>query len=197
MKKCLLAIITLSGFYNLSFAATTETTSINIIHPTIPNSTPVAGDCWTSSIASPRNDAWRCMVGNAIHDPCFATTNNKIVVCYDNPSDAQSSIAISLTKPLPNNNSAQKYLPIFLKLADGSTCTPFTGTLSMVNKMIVSYGCSDSKPCDSNGCQYLTGLTGKPQKGRTWWVQKVSYAVNKGKSTLIRYEKVAVASVWQ
>jgi len=199
MKRNLLLIISVTGFFNLGFAPAIDATSVNIIQPVIPNNATVPGDCWTSSIASPRNDAWRCMVGDEIHDPCFATTNNKLVVCYDNPTDANAHIAISLTKPLPapNNNSSQKYSPLFLKLTDGSVCTPFTGTLSIVNKMIISYGCSDSKPCDSNGCQYLTGLTGRAQQGKTWYVQKVSYSVHKGESTMIGYKKVAVVSVWQ
>lgn len=198
MKKLIIAAaLSAPFFYNISFAA--NATIVTTIQPTIPSNTPVAGDCWTSSIASPRTDAWRCMVGNAIHDPCFSTTNNKIVVCYDNPSDAQSTLAISLTKPLPtsNNTSPQKYSPLFLKLADGSTCTPFTGTLGIVNKLIISYGCSDSKPCDANGCQYLTGLTGRPQKGNVWYVQKISYSVVHGKTTFLQKQKVAVTNVWE
>ena len=31
----------------------------------------VRGHCWTGSLASPRRDAWRCLSGNFIYDPCF------------------------------------------------------------------------------------------------------------------------------
>src|SRR3954471_7285830 len=42
-----------------------------------------SGYCWTNSGADARSDAYRCFVGNFIHDPCFAdqTSSAKYVLC--------------------------------------------------------------------------------------------------------------------
>ena len=39
--------------------------------PSLPTKT-TSGYCWTGSLAAERSDAWRCFVGNEIHDPCFS-----------------------------------------------------------------------------------------------------------------------------
>ena len=63
-------------------------------------SSKIHGSCWTGSIASPRSDAWRCMVANRIYDPCFSNGGLSSVAC---PTDAFSKtvILIVLDKPLP------------------------------------------------------------------------------------------------
>src|SRR5437868_7422416 len=63
----------------------------------------VKGYCWTGSLASSSANAYRCMVGNSIMDPCFFVSN-KVVNC---PQDlaANTGLVINLTKPLPKNNS--------------------------------------------------------------------------------------------
>jgi len=44
------------------------------------------GDCFASSIAAyPRNDAWRCNIGNQIFDPCFSADKVDTVVCGADP----------------------------------------------------------------------------------------------------------------
>lgn len=88
----------------------------------------IAGNCWTSSIASTRSDAYRCMAGNEIYDPCFVI-NTKSVGC---PSDlsADSGIVMKLTKPLP---PAQSPLPapqaFVMVLQSGAKCNRATGTV--------------------------------------------------------------------
>jgi hypothetical protein len=42
--------------------------------PVLPIARTVTGYCWTSSNATDRTDAWRCMTGNYIYDPCFAAS---------------------------------------------------------------------------------------------------------------------------
>jgi hypothetical protein len=61
----------------------------------------VGGSCFSGSSEADRKDAWRCMTGNFIHDPCFSNPKaNGIVLC---PTHAwkRSGIEINLSKPLP------------------------------------------------------------------------------------------------
>jgi hypothetical protein len=63
-----------------------------------------SGYCWTSSLADARGDAYRCFVGNFIHDPCFADQTGfaHYVLCplY---SPGAKVLRINLTKKLPSN----------------------------------------------------------------------------------------------
>src|SRR5215212_583293 len=44
------------------------------------------GECWTSSLAAGRDDAWRCMHGDFIEDPCFEHSSlYDVVVCPGSP----------------------------------------------------------------------------------------------------------------
>ena len=85
------------------------------------------GNCWTSSIASRRSDAYRCMVGDNIHDPCFAI-DAKSVAC---PIDvaANTGVRIALTDPLPKSNGENGRNAWIMQLAGGVTCGVGTGTV--------------------------------------------------------------------
>jgi hypothetical protein len=85
------------------------------------------GDCWTTSIASRRMDAYRCMVVNSIYDPCFVVTA-KIVACPSalNPN---SGIRVLLTKPLPSAQRAGSPNVWMMELANGVKCNVGTGTV--------------------------------------------------------------------
>jgi len=64
-----------------------------------PTGEPQEGNCWTSSLAVWREDAWRCIAGNAIYDPCFSTDES--VICGANPNAPTTSFLLLLTEPLP------------------------------------------------------------------------------------------------
>ncbi len=83
------------------------------------------GNCWTQSISVSRADAYRCMVGNNIYDPCF-TTGSRRVAC---PLDLvrNEGIIIALRAPLARNPSGNDTAWAML-LADGVTCAVITGT---------------------------------------------------------------------
>ncbi len=86
------------------------------------------GNCWTSSIASTRKDAYRCMSGNSIYDPCF-TIDRKSVAC---PTDlsAGRGIVLDLTKPLPPPESPLPAPQAFeMVLQSGAKCNRATGTV--------------------------------------------------------------------
>jgi hypothetical protein len=93
-----------------------------------------SGSCWTSSIAAPyRTDAWRCAVGNGITDPCFQIPNSTNLICGVNPKSQSTEFILQLTKPLPAPQALQVKPPVnwgwLVELADGTLCSPFTGTL--------------------------------------------------------------------
>ncbi len=89
----------------------------------------VKGSCWTSSIASTRSDAFRCMIGNSIMDPCFKLSA-KTVACPQNVA-ANTGTIINLTKPLPaaNPKSASKSWRFQVAGGSGITCSSGTGTV--------------------------------------------------------------------
>lgn len=88
----------------------------------------VTGYCWTASIASGRSDAYRCMTGNAIHDPCFAL-DGKTVACPVDPA-SNAGIRVSLTKPLPQAGKQNTHNPWMMQLAGNITCNIGTGTVT-------------------------------------------------------------------
>ena len=111
-------------------------------------STQKAGECFASSIAQPfREDAFRCMVVNEIYDPCFKVPEGDFVYCQSNPIDFDSFL-IKLTKKLPAPEAPQQKQTNwawFLKLEDGTVCSPFTGTRPFFGQgesaQVAYYGC--------------------------------------------------------
>ncbi|HZT11209.1 MAG TPA: hypothetical protein VFA29_00265 [Candidatus Baltobacteraceae bacterium] len=85
------------------------------------------GSCWTSSIASQRADAFRCMVRNEIFDPCFSSGPHN-VVC-PSPPDAVHGTFISMNKPLPPHMGPIHRNVWMMQLAGGINCSMGTGTL--------------------------------------------------------------------
>ena len=103
----------------------------------------VTGFCWAESIATPRQDAYRCMAGNFILDPCFAGPNgpdDQVVCTYPSP---QSVTVMRLTKPLPFFSAPSSLSsPWLLILADGEHCYYETGGTTSPGGMRLNYECS-------------------------------------------------------
>lgn len=60
----------------------------------------VSGSCFSGAISIDRKDAWRCISGNALYDPCFSTPlNPSVVACPD--SGLRRGVKMLLTKKLP------------------------------------------------------------------------------------------------
>lgn len=143
-----------------------------------------SGYCWTTSIADARGDAFRCFVGNNIHDPCFAdqTGSAHYVLCplY---TPAAKVLRINLTKKLPLNSASgdpTRYPPWALKTVSGKWCTRFTGATGNVAGMAMTYGCT------GGGL-----LLGSPRRSTTTW--KIFYASSyKAK----QYRSIALRSAW-
>lgn len=108
--------------------AAAKTTVVQYSASTMTVSSTVSGSCFATSIASNRRDAFRCMVGNAIHDPCFSIAAKKVACPQDLVKN--SGIAITLTKPLPPAASPPKAPQAWaLILKSGATCNRATGTM--------------------------------------------------------------------
>lgn len=88
----------------------------------------VGGNCWTSSIASQRPDAFRCTAGNEIHDPCFRI-DAKSVACPD-PAALNTGVVVALDKPLPLAQSPPPSPQAWaMVLESGAHCNRATGTV--------------------------------------------------------------------
>jgi hypothetical protein len=104
-----------------SAAAARLRTSTTIFEPFRNDGTPTVtvqhkrGYCWTGSLAINRYDAWRCLVGNFISDPCFSSDiATGYVVCPNGLING--GIEIRLTRGLPykygdSGNPSTRALP--------------------------------------------------------------------------------------
>jgi hypothetical protein len=108
-----------------------------------------AGYCWVGSLTTSRRDAWRCFIGNYIHDPCFSSQYDRgIALCPDVPW-RKTGVRIRLTKPLPRaygNHSAPslRLKPWALELYDGRRCLFASGASSVVEGQRLNYFCGTS-----------------------------------------------------
>lgn len=121
--------------------------------PTIRATAPVAGSCWTASIALPtRSDAWRCMTSNSIYDPCFADPRNEsLVLCVPAPW-THLATAVHLSAPLTTNSPASATPgspPWALLLGNGDRCETETGAAGTIAGMRESYGCTHGEGLDT------------------------------------------------
>lgn len=109
--------------------------------PGIHESASTTGSCWTTSDASARPDAYRCMDNNSsIFDPCFAApTNGDQVACpYPSPSSVTLVNVDQLPAPNPTPSTGALWL---LVLADGQQCAAVTGAVDMINGLRTTYAC--------------------------------------------------------
>ncbi len=166
-------------------AKVSMTRVINFTPPTSA-SQQVSGNCFVSSLAATRADAFRCMAGNEIMDPCFTVLeNSSAVICVRNPLDPSTFVQMNLTKPLPPAEPvpAEKH-PWFLQLADDTACNFFTGATAPVNGERINYGCSDGLV-----------IVGNPTTGTVQTVQEVRLAPMSIR--VLKTFTVQVKTVWQ
>ena len=150
-----------------------------------------SGNCFASSVAEPyRQDAWRCMVQNGIYDPCFTTAKDGFVFCPVDPSK-KDSVVIKLTSPLPKPTvakTAKINWAWFIKLEDGSFCSPFTGTLPPLKDKMAYYGCSGAEG---------EVLVGDLVQGKVWTATEGITVFDGTNWVLKSQKKVNIDTVWQ
>ena len=115
------------------------------------------GYCWTDSLATGAHDAYRCMQGNAIWDPCFAATaHSRTVACFRDPWHPVT--ILHLTKPLPHHGRAISAPPWAIETTDGRRCVYLTGATAPMGGERINYGCTDH-----------SFLIGNPNTTRPMW----------------------------
>jgi len=156
------------------------------------------GHCWTNSIAAPRPDAWRCMAGNEILDPCFLSPEEGSVVCKPNPAKGEEGIHLKLNQPLPKPEISAQAAAMargsgwLVELADGTLCSPATGTRGLVEGEMTTYYCEVKLP--GTDIVLLGELNDKEPQ---WMAEKATLVPGPDGPKLLRSEKVAVKTVWQ
>ncbi|HXD89952.1 MAG TPA: hypothetical protein VNU00_02745 [Candidatus Binataceae bacterium] len=151
------------------------------------------GSCWTESIAAPRAGAWRCSVGNAISDPCFAVAGNaEQLVCGADPALRTDGFILKLTKPLPKaSHHDRKAEPWIFQLSDGSICEAMTGTLSPVNGEPGRWTCAIHVRDQVRPRGLVTALT----PGKIWMADKFPESAIGTQGAVP--EKIPVRMIWE
>lgn len=179
----------------------TRTTEVTWFTPSVPSGPIQEGSCWTRSIAADRPGAWRCMIGNGIHDPCFQVPPmENEVICDANPVLGKSGFVMKLTKALPLVTAppATSPPPWILQLEDGSVCTPFTGTRPAVNNQPAVWSCIIPGVPPS---PRTNSLVTKVHPGKVWTAERYAQSAAMGnpmsESRRVEVQIVPVAKVWQ
>jgi hypothetical protein len=140
--------------------------------------TTLKGHCWTGSSADPRSDAWRCLSGNFIYDPCFSDPQvPSWVACpADGSPFGTGVLRLSLSRALPrsfaNHGAPGEGYPWALKLAGGQVCTFLTGATFEYHGKRANYGCTAKiflagSPVRSGPTWTITLGTGRKSRPRT------------------------------
>jgi hypothetical protein len=143
----LVAAVIATATHVVSFAAFTVggVPTVHIAHT-------VRGSCFTESLAADRDDAYRCLSGNVIYDPCFAPpaavhAAKGIVVCPQAPW-ADSGIEIRLTKALPRNTLRTPSIggvPWAIETTTGCRSVIATGATAAIGTRRANYYCAGTK----------------------------------------------------
>lgn len=224
-----LAIATLMAVSSLAVDAAEEVvaapiggrTEVIAYNPPVPGGPSRAGNCWTSSIAFPRADTWRCMIGNGIQDPCFSTSAlSDGVICGANPATGATGFVLKLTKPLPAPDVHQPATPspwiVQLAIGQGQIpgpyglpppntyCSRLTGTMPFVEGLAIPFSCwqahveSQPKLGDTQ-----IGLLDDIKPGPVWTATEVTFVVdptpapNRPPFKLTGKKIIAFQKVWE
>ena len=165
-------------------------TRIVVFHPKGAAGATVKGNCaMGGSLAVQRADAWRCIVGNAIYDPCFsAGAHATSVICGATPTKPVG-IRVSLPGPLPTHEHVAGSQAWILQLGDGTTCGFLTGATFGIKGQRANYGCANSRR------DYVVGT---PARGRVWYavVAVLSAKPSPNGPTAERIYALSVSRAW-
>jgi hypothetical protein len=158
------AVLTLAGCASSSphptaaAGATAPGTATVAFHPytstgrlTVPADQVVRGQCWTTSIAAPGADAYRCFQGNKILDPCFAPAGSRAPSANGAPVELaciaapwSRALILRVNGKLPASANADvPARPWAIQLRDGVRCVASTGTVPAVAGVNLTYHCTD------------------------------------------------------
>jgi hypothetical protein len=153
------------------------------------------GQCFVNSIAQPyRDDAWRCMAGNDIKDPCFYIAAKNTVVCDMNPFSLTAGFKLRLAQVLPMpviTVPAKDNWGWLILLEDDTICSPFTGTTPMLEGQTAAFGC-----VSADITQNIV-LLGELKAGKIWTATEAIFAIEDGKPVIRSSREARVKEVWQ
>jgi hypothetical protein len=132
--------------------------------PAIHVSKTVNGHCFSGSSETNRNDAWRCLSGNFLHDPCFSSSKAPGIVLCPDRAWKRSGIEIKLTQPLSGGNKhkpSTKGLPWAMETTTGLKCV-FQGMGPFISPTNFA----------DYACQGGTWLWNKPNRTAQPWTIK-------------------------
>lgn len=152
------------------------------------------GSCWTNASSTIRKDAWRCMVGNFIKDPCFVFESNKSLVCEAYPPTGDKGVLLKLTELLPEPNVSEDKFgegwAWLIELEDGTVCGVITGTTVIVNGKRMNFSCGEIETA-------ISGILGDLQVGKVWKAEKAILEKVEEKWQAKTVELVPIRRVWQ
>ncbi|PKN86740.1 MAG: hypothetical protein CVU51_06665 [Deltaproteobacteria bacterium HGW-Deltaproteobacteria-1] len=105
------------------------------------------GSCWTNSNIIQRSDAWRCMIGNEIFDPCYIAQDKTTIVCDSKPDiEKPTGFVLKLTQPLPEPDKVvvPSSSASMIELEDGTVCDAISGASAATDGIRterISYSC--------------------------------------------------------
>jgi hypothetical protein len=105
------------------------------------------GSCFSGSSEANRNNAWRCIIGNFIYDPCFSSSAAPGIVLCPNHAWSRSGTEIKLKKALPTQfanktKPSTKGTPWAMQTTSGLKCV-LQGMGPFLNKNVFAdYACS-------------------------------------------------------
>jgi serine/threonine protein kinase len=140
------------------------------------------GNCWTTSETAARTDAYRCMSGNNIYDPCFTAVQPGQALCPVDGPWSNSGVLLTHSGPVagltPNKDEGTRGPPWAIQLGDGTNCLAISGATSLIAGQRLGYGCSGG-----------VGLYGEVQrKGSVWMIY-----VGTAHSATLAVKPIAVA----
>ncbi len=160
-------------------AADVTETQVIVYAPGPPTGDPQEGSCWTSSLAVWREDAWRCMVGNDIYDPCFSSGDS--VTCGASPVPPTDGFPLTLTEPLP----APQVPP------DAASHAWMVELPDGVGDERINYFCPSSDPAQS------VVILGDPVPGTVWTAHWAVLTGSMPDLTVVESADVPLVTVWQ
>ncbi len=158
------------------------------------------GSCWTNSNIIQRSDAWRCMIGNEIFDPCYAARDKTTIVCGSKPDiEKPTGFVLKLTEPLPTPyvSKGPSSSASMIELEDGTICDAISGASGAtdgVRTERISYSCRMSTK--------NMVIFGDIRPGRVWIAEKGILVEQKTKDDLPPMlvkdlRKVKIRTAWQ
>jgi hypothetical protein len=141
------------------------------------------GSCFSGSAAINRKDAWRCISGSAIADPCFSSNKaHGFVLCPAAPWK-KSGFKLKLVSGLKGGNKhapSTKGNPWGIQTSTGLKCSAATGATAAIGGHRANYACVKSN-------QWLWG---SPVRSSQPWTILIAPLSAK---SLKRHAKISVA----